>query len=108
MEKENQIKPVSPKEIIDNLEHIIPQAVLRAVNELLKEKFRGSSVAIKQKEIIRLAQNYDNSLVGKFFENHYLDFEKVYQKVGWKVSYHKPDRDESFQEYFEFSPKSTK
>jgi len=108
MNKEDQVKPISPKEIIDNLEYIIPPAVLRAVNELLKEKFRGSSVSINQSEIIRLATKYDNSLVGKFFENNYLDFEKVYQKVGWKVTYHSPDRDESFKEYFEFSPKSTK
>lgn len=99
------IKPISPKEIMENLDEIIPDAVIQAVNELLKEKYRGSEVTIKQKDIVSRAVSIDNKLAGKIIENKYLDFESLYEKSGWKVSYDKPGYNESYDAFFKFSPK---
>lgn len=99
------IKPISPKEIMENLDEIIPNAVIQAVNELLKEKYRGSEVTIKQKDIVSRAVSIDNKLAGKIIENKYLDFESLYEKSGWKVSYDKPGYNESYDAFFKFSPK---
>lgn len=101
-----QITPITPSEILDNLEDIIPSFVFEAVNAILKEKFRGTSVTIKQNEIITKACQIKHGLKREdFFEKKWLDIEKVYEKAGWNVSYDKPAYSENYEAYFEFKPK---
>ena len=76
-----QITPITPSEILDNLEDIIPSFVFEAVNAILKEKFRGTSVTIKQNEIITKVCQIKHGLKREdFFEKKWLDIEKVYEK----------------------------
>lgn len=102
----NKIKPVTPKEIMENLEYTIHPSIIQAVNCLLKEKYKGKEVSIKQKDILKKAREFTPELTNqKIFDNHYMDFESIFRKAGWKVEYHSPDRDESFEEFFRFSSK---
>jgi hypothetical protein len=55
------VKPITPEEIMDNL-GIIPSVVFEAVNYLLKEKYRGSSLSIKQDEIINKIISLNSSI----------------------------------------------
>lgn len=104
--KTSKTKALSPTDIIKDLDSIIPESVITAVNNLLKEKYRGHSVTLKQKEIVSAIIKLDPTLKrDKIFDNNYLDFEPIFAKAGWTVKYNSPDRDESFEEYFEFTPK---
>ena len=48
----------------------------------------------------------DNRLTsGIIFDNKWLDIEAIYEKQGWKVRYESPCIGESFDAYFEFTPK---
>lgn len=101
------MKAISPKDIMGDLENIIPDAIIQAVNELLKEEFRGYSATIKQKDIVAKAIELNDNLIKEdFVKKHYLDFESIFEKAGWKVNYHKPDYTEShYDAYFTFEPK---
>lgn len=102
----NKIVPITPKEIMNNLEYIIHPSIIKAVNCLLKERYKGREVIIKQKEIIKKSKEFTPSLTEReIFDDHHMDFESIFRKAGWKVEYHSPDRDESFEEYFRFSAK---
>ena len=77
------------------------QEVVQVVNELLKDTLQWSSCNIKQKTIVTKRQE----MFGKERFNYtWLDvMEKSFREVGWKVSYDKPWRDESYDAYFTFS-----
>lgn len=101
-----RVEPVKPKDIIDNLDDIIHPAVIKAVNALLKERYRGGSATIKLKEVIKKAREFCPELTEKEMEEKkYYDFEPVFQKAGWKVKYDQPGYNESYDSYFEFSAK---
>lgn len=99
-----EIKPISPDDIVDNLENIIPSVVIQAVNNLLKDKYRGTGpVTIKQDDIADEILRLDSSLTRDFiFKKKYLDFETLYNKNGWIVTYDKPGFNESYAATFEF------
>ena len=102
------IKPLKPTDISPDLENIIPDVVIKAVNLLLEEKYTGGlgSFRIKQNEVIDKILNLDESLTrDKIFERKMLNFESLYSKNGWSVKYDKPAWDENFEAYFEFAPK---
>lgn len=104
--KTTKIKALSPDEIIKDLDSIIPESVITAVNNLLKEKYRGHSVILTQKKIVSAIIKLDPTLKrDTIFDNNYLDFEPIFTKAGWTVKYNSPDRDENYDEYFEFTPK---
>jgi hypothetical protein len=102
-----KIKPITPDEIMGKLENIIPQSIILAVNELLTEKYRGTGdVSIKQKDIIERAILIDETLTSNIiFEKKYMDFEELYKKSGWSVSYDKPAYNEKYDAYFIFNKK---
>jgi hypothetical protein len=102
------VQPIKPTDISPNLENIIPDVVIQAVNALLKDKYTGgkSAVTFKQDELINKVIGLDSSISrNQIFDKKMFDFEKLYEKNGWVVEYHKPDRDESFDIYFKFKPK---
>jgi hypothetical protein len=103
---ENKEKAITPEEILNNLENIIPSFVFEAINNLLKNKFRGNSVTIKQDEIIAEISRLKPGLNrNDIFEKKWLDFEKVYNKSGWSVTFDKPSYNETYDANFTFKPK---
>jgi hypothetical protein len=101
-----EVKPISPSDIIENLDKIIPPVVIQAVNNLLKKEFRGSSATILQddivSEIMRLDGSYTRDMI---FDSKILDFETLYRKNGWSVEYDKPGHNESYKPKFIFKKK---
>jgi hypothetical protein len=101
-----RVEPIKPKDIIDNLDDIIHPAVIKAVNTLLKEQYRGGTTRITLKEISKKAKEICPELTTKEMEDKkHLDFEPVFRKAGWKVTYDQPGWDESYDSFFEFSAK---
>jgi hypothetical protein len=106
MNRTERVEPIKPKDIMDNLEDIIHPAVIKAVNELLKEQYRGTQVTIKQKDIATKAVALDSSITEEeIYKKKWMDFEHIFYKAGWEVKYNSPDRDESYDEFFQFSAK---
>lgn len=99
-----EVQAIKPSEIMDNLDTIIDPAVIQAVNEILKEEFRGGSVTIRQKYIVSRAITINPKLTSDIlYKNHHLDFEPIFRKAGWSVIYDKPGYNESYEAFFEFS-----
>ena len=103
---ENKVKPIRPEEIEVNLEGIIPDYVFAAVNALLSEKYRGTGpVILKQEEIAKRAARMGSVTTDFLYDNKYMDFEPVYEKYGWKVTYDKPAYNEDYPATFTFKRK---
>ena len=103
---EKAVKPISPSEIIENLDKIIPPVVIQAVNNLLTDKFRGHEVMLCQNDIISEIQRLDNNISrDEIFKKHLLDFEGLYEKNGWSVKYDKPGFNENYIANFIFKQK---
>ena len=80
------VKPLSPKDLKNNIENVIPSAVIQAVNNLLKENYFGKTVTITQKNLISEIKKLDSTITNaKLFDNHWLDFEPLFKKHGWKI-----------------------
>lgn len=105
MTREKRIEPIKPNDIMDNLEDIIHPDVIRAVNEILKDKYRGSRITFTLKEIKAKAISYGNISDKEIDEKKWLDFESIYRKAGWVVNYDRPGWDENYDSFFEFSVK---
>jgi len=107
MNRAERVEPIKPKDIMDNLSDVIHPAVIKAVNELLKEKYRGSQVSITQKAIAAKAVSICSDITkDEIFEKKWMDFETIFRKAGWDVRYHSPDYTENYyDEYFTFSAK---
>jgi hypothetical protein len=111
------LKPITPQEIAK----VVPDCVIRAVNQLLGENLSGNKVVLKQDDIIRrilcdndtASMNEEDALKWSLnkdrrniiFNRGWLDFESIYRDVGWKVVYDKPGYNESYAATFEFSRK---
>lgn len=93
-----QIRPIGPDDVTPRG---IPEFVIEAVNELIAEKYNGSSFIIRQPEVIERIK----SKTAQDFDFKWLDFEPLYRDAGWRVRYDKPAYNESYEAFFEFSRK---
>ena len=106
---DEDVKPFSPDEARAAKHTAIPSFVLEAVNELLAESYTGSKITLMQSAIVQRIKDkmhldgYDGEFINKW-----LDVEPIYEDNGWKVHYDKPGYNESFDAYFEFTPKTDK
>ena len=101
------VRPLSPKEVVEKKISSIPDAVFEVFNELIAKDFNGAYAIVKQKEVVKIL--VDKGLKEKeIYDNHWLDVEEIYRKAGWKVEYDKPAYNESYGAYFEFRPRDKK
>jgi hypothetical protein len=100
-----QVKPLSPKDLKKNLDKAIPSFVITAVNKLLKKDFRGGEVIIMKKDLMSEIKKIKEISDNELYDNKWLDFEPIFRKNGWNVTFESPDRGESFDDYFKFKPK---
>lgn len=93
------VQPVSPK----TAKKVIPDFVIEAVNELINENLSLRGFTIMQKHIIdRVKSKTDQD-----FDYAWLDFESVFEAAGWNVNYDKPAYCETYEPYFNFTPKAS-
>jgi len=103
-------EPIRPNQV----KRVLPDYIIDSVNQLIEEKYDGTSFTIKKDDVIAKAfkhpsQNEYTDL--NLFERHlydkkYLDFESVYHKAGWECEYISPDRGDShFDSYYKFTNK---
>lgn len=103
------VKPFTPEDVERTFNDNLPDFVIEAVNELLAENFSGKGISIRlqQDDIVkRIMEKGEIKEREEVFEKHYLDFEALYRKNGWKVTYDKPGYNETYEAYFEFKPQA--
>ena len=100
------VNPIKPEEVV----HTIPDFIIEAVNNLIKENWDGKSAIIKQDDIMKVISSDDpedsRPSRQKVFEHRWLDIEPIYRQVGWKVLYDKPDYNEDYDAYFKFTKRT--
>ena len=100
------ILPITPQEMGDKKLETIPDAVIQGFNDIIIKKFNGFDSTFKQNEVIIAIQARDpNILRDVIFDNHWLDVEDIYRKIGWVVKFDKPGYNESYDAYFVFKKK---
>lgn len=87
----------------------IPEEVISVVNALILEHYEPNKKIsiIKQDEILDRICNKEKGITHNYvFSRHWLDFEKLYEKYGWKVQYNRASYGEAdFDPYFVFTEK---
>lgn len=106
-----QVKPLSPNEVKSLRLESLDADMITAVNNLLKKKLDSAGCAkLLQKDIVDeyfkvKGVEKTDARKKKMHEDHQLDFEDVFRKAGWSVSYDKPGYNESYEASFEFKNK---
>lgn len=86
----------------------IPSFVIEIVNELIVDAMTAVNqpnvITIKRDVIMEAIQTLKTEITRQeIFDNHWLDFEPVFNKHGWRVTYHSPGYgDSDFDPYFKF------
>lgn len=108
------VKPISPKEVVNNKAGIIPDAIFEAFNELIAKKWDGTRSVIEQDEVIDVAiakmmgdregEDY-STFRQRIFLEHWFDVEDIYRRAGWIVEYDKSSYDDTSASTFIFKKK---
>lgn len=105
----NEVKPITPAEVLKEMEDSMPSFVFEVVNKLIKEKMFETGhkhCTIKQKDIVKALESHQDVPEGAdVYKTGWLNFEPHYRKAGWRVKYDKPGWNENYDAYFEFSSK---
>lgn len=98
------VGPIHANEINQIREALIPAAVFQTFNKLIADGFSGTQAIVHQDAVIKLLveQGFSSQ---EIYDNHWLDIEDSYRKVGWKVKYDKPDYTENYASFFVFEKK---
>ncbi len=102
----SEVKPITPQEAKSNHAQSIHPDIIKVVNEMLSNfSSETYSIRILQKDIVNKFMEINNDEITRqqIFDRKYLDFEDIYRKAGWKVSYDKPAYCENYEAYYEFS-----
>ena len=107
------MKPVKPKDIIKLKKVVIPESIIECVNEMIAEQWDGSKAIIRQGDLLEkvldtVLDRYKEKFRKEIFEKHWFDFEPLFRKAGWQVSFDKPGYNEDYGAYFVFSKKKAK
>ena len=104
------IRAITPSEA--RATKVIPEFVLETVNELIVKKLgKSNSVSFTQEELINALfskkgiPSTNTSFRQRIFENHWLDFESIYEEAGWRVVYDRPGYNENYEASFKFTMK---
>jgi len=97
----SDIRPITPLQATEDYEKDLPNEVVEAFNELIRERYDGSQAIIYQEEVINRMSAKGLSRA-EVFTRGWLNVENMYRKVGWKVSYDKPGFNENYNAFFRF------
>ena len=96
------VEPISPNDV----KKVIPDFVIEAVNQLIKEKWDGKKAIILQDDIMNIISSNDpdddKPSRNEIFNKGWLDFEDLYREKGWYVMYDKPAYNEFYKAKFIF------
>lgn len=93
-------RPITPVEAKE--QKVIPEFVLEAVNELIRENITDSGYFdILQEQIVERIKTKTE----RDFDDNWLNFGMLYRNWGWNVEVDRPGYNESYKSYYKFSIK---
>jgi hypothetical protein len=107
--KMGEVKPISPIDAKKDAKSNIPDWVVTGINNAISANYRKAGFSILQSEIVRfiLKESPNTAKAAwkkKIFDNGWMDFEPLFENVGWVIKYDKPGFNESYEPSFEFKP----
>ena len=99
-----RVKPLHPSEVNINR---VPDRVIEAFNQLIKDKWDGNSANILITDAVA-ALNDKGFSKKEIDDKHYLDIEPIYRENGWNVHFDKPGYNESYIGYYVFKAAKNK
>lgn len=85
------MKPLTPAETAKKAATAIPDYVIEAVNNLLVKEYRKGRAMLLQKNILKEIRRINpDTNTDEIFNNGWMDFEPIFRKAGWKVTYDSP------------------
>lgn len=103
-------KAISPHElnnaVVDTVQ--IPDGVIEAINGLLIKSGSRNVITLMQSDVLAAITKKMSVTKKTVFDNNLLDFEQLYRKAGWGVSYDAPGYCETYEESWKFTKPSTK
>lgn len=101
----DEVKPITPDEVITLKRKLMPNYVILGFNSLIAKNWDGKKSSFNQKAVIdEISEFYtvmnDNKKLN--IADIYLDVEDIYREIGWIVRYDKPDRGDTYDAFFVF------
>jgi hypothetical protein len=97
-------KPLSPIEVFETVNASIPDCVIEAVNDLLTKHYQKGYASISQAEIIAKIKKLNPHITNEeLFNNGWINFEPLFENVGWKIIYDSPGIEETYDVFYKFS-----
>lgn len=105
--------PIKPDDVVKKKTAQIPEFVFEVANELIAEKWNGSSATFRLDEFVKRvldrAEKHPSTkgatrdtIRADLFEKHAFDIEDSYRVEGWKVDFDKPGYCETYPATFTF------
>ena len=102
----NMASPITPAEVIEKRITNFPPEIIEIVNNLIVETFDGRSAVVRAKNVLAaIKKDFSKVHSDKIYDAGWMDFEPIFIKAGWDVKYESPDRDESYEAFYQFIPK---
>ncbi len=100
-------KPITPNEVSQLKQELLPEPVIAVINSMIAKNYSSTSRSSRftQDELVEEMERVTRCSRNEIFDNHWLDFEDVYEAHGWKVKYDKPAYNESYAASFTFLAK---
>lgn len=108
--------PMTPDEALEKKQHIVPEFVFEAFNELIARNLDRGYATVKQDDVVALILSKMNPASvtwegmggdrARIFNEHWLDIEPLYEEAGWDVKYDSPGYNESYSATFTFKKRS--
>lgn len=102
-----RIMPITPKEAMVDLHKKIPEEVIAAFNEMIKNNLVEKVASFTMYEVKALISDklrLNNKFIGDdhIYKCHWLDVEEIYRQRGWIVEFDKPAYNETYHAKFIF------
>ena len=99
------VAPITPQEVAELKVSLIPDEIIAVINKVIAKNFDGSRSRFKQEELLEAITSSTSYARHQVFTNKWLDFEDIYRKHGWDVSYDKPAFNETYDATFTLTVK---
>jgi len=106
------MEPITPDAVASQKTANIPDFVIGVFNEMITEAWSGRNAVLMQNAVVkRVIAAAKKSGISKtkrvtsqrVFEEHWLDVEPIFRRVGWVVNYDKPGYCETYEASWAFS-----
>lgn len=99
----NRIKPLSPDDAGTAYLDYLPDEIIYCINSTIVKNLDGNVADFTADQVIEEILNYTSLQRAEIFDKNYLNFETIYENVGWKVAVDRPGFCETYSTRYTFT-----